>query len=363
MKSKERKSEEINIMSRRLPWLAVGLAIAFMQPANVRAETVADFYKGKDITFIVSAGEGGGYAAYARTFAPYLGNALPGKPKIIVKHMPGAGGIRASLFLFSTAPRDGSAIGLVHSGVPLAPVFGIRAARFDARQFNWLGAMARSEAVCVAWHTAPIKNAKDLFDKQFVVGGTGGGSQMETYPAMLNKLFGTKIKIVSGYKGGNSVYLAMERGEVQGRCGGGLNSIRSTRPDWLKDKKVGIPIVFATQASKEAPGVSTVMDLAKDARTTAIIELVLAPQEMDRPVLAPPGVPAERVAALRKAFAEAITQKAFLADMSKQGLDVEAVTGEAVARIIASAYAAPDDVKIAAREALAMGEKKKPAKK
>ncbi len=350
----------MRIATRRLATGAqafiAGLMILLVAAAPARADSVAEFYQGRQINWILSAGEGGGYSSYARVFAPYLSAAMPGKPKIVIQNMPGAGGIRAMLYLNSTAPRDGSVIGLVHSGVPLAPVFGIKAAAYDARQFNWIGSLARSDAVCVAWHTAAIRTARDLFDKEFVVGGTGGGSQMETYPVMLNRLLGTKIRIVSGYKGGNDVYLAMERGEVQGRCGGGLNSINATRPAWIEEKKIVIPIVFAMKRSRDMPEVQTIMELARDERTKQVIEAVLAPQEMDRPLLAPPATPADRVAALRKAFHAAISEPAFLAEMKKQRLEVEEVSGEDVARIIARVYAMPPDVLASAREAIGMSE-------
>ncbi|HET9149010.1 MAG TPA: tripartite tricarboxylate transporter substrate-binding protein, partial [Alphaproteobacteria bacterium] len=171
----------------------------------MRADAVADFYKGKSINWVLSAGAGGGYSQYAHAFAPFFQKHIPGQPNLVIQNMPGAGGIRAMKFFSSVAPKDGSTIGLVHSSVPFAPLFGIKGASFDARTMQWIGSINRASAICVAWHTSPIKTIKDLWDKQFIVGGTGAGSQMETMPAMLDKLFGMKIKIISGYKGGNEV--------------------------------------------------------------------------------------------------------------------------------------------------------------
>ena len=167
--------------------------------------------------------------------------------------MPGAGGIRAMIYLQNVAPKDGTTIGLVHSSVPFAPLYGIKGANFDPRKMNWIGSINAATGICVSWTASGVTKWQDLFDKEYIVGGTGAGSQMETMPAMLNKLFGTKIKIVSGYKGGNDVYLAMERGEVQGRCGGLKSSIKSTRPDWFPKKKVSVPIQIALERDPEFP--------------------------------------------------------------------------------------------------------------
>ncbi|HEX2725419.1 MAG TPA: hypothetical protein VHN20_06330, partial [Beijerinckiaceae bacterium] len=222
--------------------VAAMLAIAGLAFSPARADPVADFYKGKQISWILSAGEGGGYSSYARAFAPFLGAHIPGNPKVVVQNMPGAGGIRAMNYLFTVAPKDGTVIGLVHSSVPFAPLYGLQGASFDPRKMHWIGSMNATTAICVAWHTAGIKGWQDMMSKEYLVGGTGAGSQMETMPAMLNHLFGTRMKVISGYKGGNDVYLAMERGEVAGRSGGLFSSISSTRPDWFPQKKVAVPI-------------------------------------------------------------------------------------------------------------------------
>jgi tripartite-type tricarboxylate transporter receptor subunit TctC len=215
--------------------LATALCLA---AAPARAEDVAAFYRGRQISWILSADAGGGYAAYARAFASYFADHIPGKPSIVIQHMPGGGGLRAMSYLFAVAPRDGTTIGLVHSSVPFAPLYGIRGAAFDPRQMGWIGSIATSRGICVAWHNAGIASWQDMLDKEFIVGGSGAGSQMETLPALLNRLFGTRIKVISGYKGGNAIYLAMERGEVQGRCGGLVSSINATRPDWFTSHKV-----------------------------------------------------------------------------------------------------------------------------
>jgi tripartite-type tricarboxylate transporter receptor subunit TctC len=335
-------------VARAAPIGAVALAV--LLPAMAAA---ADgFHKGRQISWILSADAGGGYASYARAFAPFLASYIPGKPNIVIQHMPGAGGIRAMNYLDQVAPKDGSVLGLVHSSVPFAPLFGIKGAKFDPRRTNWIGSLDSNVAICIAWHTSRIKTWQDVLQKEFTVGGSGVGSQMETMPAMLNKLFGAKMKVISGYKGGNEIYLAMERGEVEGRCGGLVSSINSTRPDWFPQKKITIPMVVALERSPLFPDVPAVVEFAKDERSRQILQLFVAPQAMDRPILAPPGVPPERIAALRTAFHAAINDPGFVAEARRQHLEIEEVAGERVAEIVAGAYALPADIIKAASETM-----------
>jgi tripartite-type tricarboxylate transporter receptor subunit TctC len=303
---------------------------------------------------VLSAGEGGGYSSYARAFAPFLSAHIPGNPKVVVQNMPGAGGIRAMNYLFTVAPKDGTVIGLVHSSVPFAPLYGLQGASFDPRKMNWIGSMNATTAICVAWHTSGIKGWQDMMSKEYLVGGTGAGSQMETMPAMLNHLFGTKMKVISGYKGGNEVYLAMERGEVAGRCGGLFSSISSTRPDWFPQKKVSVPIQVAVERNPHFPDVPAVGEFARDDQTRNVLKLVLSPLQMDRPILMPPGASPERVEALRRAFHDAMNDPAFIAEAAKQRIELEEVSGENVARILEEAFAMPPEVIKAAKESMSL---------
>ena len=331
--------------------LAAALVVSSANQAA--AQSAGEFYKKtKDITLILSAGAGGGYASYGRAFARYFGHHLPGDPNIIVQNMPGGGGLRATNYLYTNAPKDGSVLGLIHSSVPLAPLYGMDAAKFDSTKFNWIGSMNTANGICVAWHTSPIKTYKDMYDKQFIVGGTGAGSQMETLPAMLNAILGTKNKIISGYKGGNDVYLAMERGEVHGRCGGLKSSIRSTRPDWFPEKKVNVVIQVSDARDPDFGDVPTVMELVKDDRSKQILKLVLAPMEMDRPVLAPPSVADDRVKMLRDAFVATMTDKEFVSETEKQHLELEWFDGDRLTQIIKTAFAISPEIAQAAAESL-----------
>ena len=315
------------------------------------ADPIEDFYKGKQINWILSAGAGGGYATYAHAFAQFFSEHIPGKPTIVIQNMPGAGGIKAMNYLMSVAPKDGTTIGLVHSSVPFAPLYGLEGATFDPRKMNWLGSINTASGICVAWHTSGIKTWDDLMAKEYVVGTSGAGSQMETLPNMLKHLFGAKIKIISGYKGGNDVFLAMERGEVMGRCGGLIASMNSTRPDWLPQKKVNIPIQFALKRNSRFPDVPAIAEFAKDERTKQILALVFSPQAMDRPVLLPPGTPKDKVDALRKAFKAAVEDPRFVEEAKKQKLEVDYVSGEEVQEVIENAYSFPPEIIKLAHEA------------
>jgi tripartite-type tricarboxylate transporter receptor subunit TctC len=338
-------------MARRM---AVALAALALLSGTASADPITDFYKGRTVNWILSAGAGGGYATYAHAFAPFLSAHIPGKPNIVIQNMPGAGGIRAMLYLSSVAPKDGSTIGLVHSSVPFAPLYGTRGANFDPLQMEWIGSITSAFGICVSWAKSGITRWEHMLEREFIVGGTGAGSQMETMPAMLKQLFGAKVRIVSGYKGGNDVYLAMERGEVHGRCGGLVSSIKATRPDWFPEKKVAVPIQIGLQRDAEFPDTPSVIEFVKDERTRQILELILSPFSMDRPILAPPGTPSDRVAALRKAFSAAMRDPGFIAEAKKQSLEIKEIPGERVAEVIRRAYGMPPEVIKAAKEAMSL---------
>ena len=289
--------------------------------------------------------------------AQHLGNHLAGKPDFIVQSMPGAGGLLATNYLYSQAPQDGTTIGIIHSTVPLAPLFGTAGARFDALKFNWLGSLDRADGMCTVWHTVPVKTWADMLEKELVVGSTGAGSQFSILPAMLNKLLATKIKVINGYKDGGEIFQAMEKGEIEGRCSTQLTKhIQSIRPQWLTEHKLSVPILIGRQRIAEFPDTPAVMEFAKDDATRAQLELMLLTQDMDRPVLLPPGVPAERVAQMRAALFATMADPAFVTAAQNMHLHLEPVRGEDLAKALAEAYALPPpDVVAAARET--MGEK------
>ena len=328
------------------------LLAAAVAPAHAASPSVAKFYQNKDLRMVLSAGPGGGYAAYAQTFAPFLRKYIPGKPKIIIQNMVGGGGLRAMQYFAHVAPRDGGVIGLVHSSVPFAPLYGVQGANFDPRKMHWIGSINATKAMCVSWTASGVTKWRDLFKGKFVVGSTGAGSQMQTMPAMINKLFGTNIKIISGYTGGNNVYLAMQRGEVNGRCGALVSSIQATRPDWFSKKKVTVVVAVGMKRNPMFPAAPALGEFVKNARTRKILKLILLPLEMDRPILTPPGVPAKRVDALRKAFHQAVNDPQFLAAAKRERLEVKEVSGKQVKAIIDEAFDLPPDIAHAARDAM-----------
>ena len=331
---------------------AMALAVIALAPVSLRAAPAEEFYKGKQITIILSTEPGGGYAAAANALIPFLSANIPGKPRIILQFLPGAGGIRALNYLSSAAPKDGTRLALIQSTAPFAPLFGVEAARYDPRRLNWLGALERNTGLCVAWANAGIRNWQDVTQKEFVVGASGAGSQMETLPSMVNKLFGTKIKIIPGYKGGIEVFLAMERGEVQGRCGSMASALAAARPDWLPQKKVTVPFQIALERDPEFLDVPALGEFAKDTRTKQVIELVAAPLTMDKPVVLAEGVPPDRVALLRRAFRAAVSDPAFVAEARRARIKIDFAPPERITRILEAAYAMPPDVIAEAREAM-----------
>jgi tripartite-type tricarboxylate transporter receptor subunit TctC len=310
------------------------------------------FYKGKTVHLVLSTGVGGGYATYGRLLAHFMGNYLPGKPNIVVESMPGAGGLRAANYLYVQAPKDGTYIGIVHSTVPLAPLFGQKGAQFDATKITYLGSIDHSIGMCIAWADSPIHDWNDMLTKEFLVGSSGAGSPMEVYPHVLNKIFGTHMKVISGYESGTDIYLAMERGEVQGRCGSLLTAIKVTRPTWIPEHKFVVPIIVAPQRHPEFPDAPTVLDFVKDERSRQVFELLFATQQMDRPVLAPPNLPAEREKELRAAFDSTMHDAGFVEEAQKEKLTIDFVSGPDLEATVKHAYAMPADVIAYAKETM-----------
>ncbi|MFQ5974044.1 MAG: Bug family tripartite tricarboxylate transporter substrate binding protein, partial [Alphaproteobacteria bacterium] len=286
----------------RISRILVGLGAAgallgalFAQP--VAAGSVADFYKGKTITIYIGYSPGGGYDAYARTVGRHIGKHIPGNPGTVAKNRPGAGSLKLANELYNTLPKDGTAIGTIGRGMPMEPLFGTKEAKFDPSKFNWLGSANNEVSVCVSWHKSPIKTLNDFLTKEMIVGGTGPGADTDTFPKVLNNIIGTKLKLVTGYPGGNNINLAIERGEVQGRCGWSWSSVKSTRAQWLRDKNINVLLQMSTAKHPEMPDVPFVMDLAKTEKDRKVLALVFARQAWGRPFVAPPGVPADRAKA------------------------------------------------------------------
>jgi tripartite-type tricarboxylate transporter receptor subunit TctC len=319
---------------------------------NTHAASAEEFYSGRQMTMWVSASPGGVYATHALALAPHIAAHLPGKPNIVVDYMPGAGGLRAMNFLYANAPKDGSVVALIQSAVPYAPLYGIEAAQFDPMEMNFIGSLNTTTGICIAWHESGVQTWNDLFEKDFFVGSSGAGSQMEIFPMVLNKLFGTNIQIISGYQGGNEVFTAMERGEVDGRCGSLVAGIKSTRPAWFPEQKITVPIQIALERDEEFPDTPAVGEFVKDEATRQVLELVLSPMEAFSPLIAPPEVPEERVTALRAAFDAAMRDPAFLGEAERIGIEINPVSSDEVYATLRRAYAMPDEIVAAAKDAM-----------
>jgi tripartite-type tricarboxylate transporter receptor subunit TctC len=272
---------------------------------------------------------------------------IPGEPNIIVQNMEGGGGLRAMNYLYNVAAKDGSVIGMVHNTVAFAPLHGIDQAKFDATKVDWLGSLTEEGTVCMSWHTAAVKTFGDLLNKEYVAGSTGPGSDMTMYALALNRLAGAKIKIISGYKGANDIYLAMEKGEVDGRCGTAVSGLRGTRPQWFSEHRLNFIVQTAASpiddpALKNTP---LIIDRAKTADERAAWKFLFASQTMARPVLSPPDIPPDRLAALRKALAETAKDPAFIAEMAASKSEVRYLSGEAVLQHVKDIYATPESVR------------------
>ena len=317
---------------------AVAAAVIAALPATAWAQTPAEFYKGKNVDLMVGYSAGGGYDVYARMIARYIGKHIPGNPTVVVKNLDGAGSLRLANALYNQLPKDGTVFGTVARGAAFDPLLGNKAAQFDASKFSWIGSANDEVSVCVAWNTSGITKIEDTFDKELVVGGTGPSADTDQFPRIVNGVLGTKMKIVTGYPGGNDVSLAMERGEVQGRCGWSWSSVISTRKDWYDSKKINVLVQMSLAKHPDLPNVPLVLDLAKTPEQKQILTLVFARQALGRPFLAPPGVPADRLAALRKAFMDTMKDPEFIAEADKAKLEITPIDGEKVQQIVVDAY-------------------------
>jgi tripartite-type tricarboxylate transporter receptor subunit TctC len=327
---------------RRSLWggLAACLLTALpLYPAS--ADGVADFYKGKTVTMYIGYSVGGGYDVYARLLANHMGRHMPGNPTIVPKNMTGAGSLVLANYLYNVAPKDGTAFGEIGRGIPFDPLFGLKRAKFDASKFTWIGSMNDEVSVCVSWHGSGVKTIQEAMQKELVVGGTGASADTDEFPKILNGVLGTNFKIVTGYPGGNEVGLAMERGEVKGRCGWSWSSVKSLHLDWVKNGTINILVQLALHKHPDLPNVPLVMDLAKNDEQRKMLKLVFVRQSMGRPFLAPPGLPQDRAEALRKAFDDTMKDKAFLAAAEKAGLEITPVSGKDLQDLVVEAYQSP----------------------
>lgn len=321
---------------------------------HAQADSVSDFYKGRTLFIEIGYSAGGGYDSYARVLAEHLADHIPGHPTVVPQNMPGAGSLKAANYLYVAAPKDGTMIGTFSRGLAMEPLIGTSPTRFDATKFTWLGSIAEVKSVCVTGARSPIKTWKDALATTFTVAGEGSGSDPDIFATMLKNLYGAKIKLVTGYPGTNEMALAIERGEVEGRCGWSWTVLNSTNANLLKgSNKVNVILQLTTKPIADLPNVPTILDVSATERQKQIVRLLLSRQEMGVPFAAPPGIPADRAAALRKAFDETMKDPAFQAEAKGRGLDVSPVSGAEIEKLVTEIYKTPKDTLADVRKVIA----------
>ena len=340
------------MMRVRLGMLALIGAIALAAPAA--AQTVEEFYAGRQINIVVGFNPGGAYDPYARAVARHLPRHLPGAPTIVIKNMQGAGSVIAANHLYNVAPRDGSELGVIAGGAALEPVYGKKTAQFDGRQFIWLGSANEEIAGCLAWHDTPFKTVEDLFKREMITGASGA-SNLE-FPTAMNMVLGTRMKLVRGYRGPANILLALERGEVQGMCGMVNTIVGTQRPDWLRDNKVRILVQIGLERTARMGDRPFIMDYAKSDDDRRVLRMIFGWTIMGRPFVAPPGIPEDRKAALIKAFEATMRDPAFLEDAAKQRLEIAPTSGAQIERFLAEVYETPKPLIERAAKILAQGQ-------
>ena len=320
------------------------VAGAVSAAAPAVAETAEDFYKGKRLRMVIGYSAGGGYDAYARILARFIGKHIPGQPSVVAQNMPGAGSLLATNWLYNVAPRDGLVIAAINRGIPFEPLVGGQGIQFDPLQFGWVGSLGKEVNVTIAWHTSKTKNAQDLFTYGLVVGGTGSGADSAIYPALMTNLLGAKIQLIAGYPGGNDVNLALERGEVEGRPSPSWSSLRLTRPEWVRDRKI-VPIwQLSLSKHRDLADVPLAIDFAKTPQDRQIMEFFFARQEMSRPLLTTPNVNAERLDALRNAFMATTRDPEFVEATKEQDVELDPISGVEIDSLLKRVFATPREV-------------------
>ena len=318
-------------------FVAGGVFIGMLLPAGASAQTdaVADFYRGKQLTMIVATTTGNDYDNRGRLLARHMGEAIPGKPSIVVRNMPGGGGIVGANWMTKIAPRDGTAMMMIMQPSAMNQALGLGAIEYDVRNFGWIGNTSDTPSVITSWHTSGIRTVDQAREKELVLGGTVGTASV-IYPMVLNELAGTKFKVVTGYPGGNQINLAMESGEVQGRGSNSWSSWKSTRPQWLSEKKIHIIVQVALKRDPDLSDVPLMLELARNDFDKQVLTFLSADTAIARAVVTTPGVPADRLNALRKGFEETMKRKDVLEEAEKIQMDVSVLSGEESAKIAAS---------------------------
>lgn len=343
--------------SRLFGVLAIAAALGFLAAGPVRAQSVEEFYRNNVVELYISFSVGGGYDVHGRLVARHIGKHIPGNPTVIPLNMEGAGGLKFTNWLFNAAPKDGTVFGIISRGIPFEPLVGIAppdTLRFEPTEFTWIGSTSSEVSVCVAWEGTGIDKFSDLYERELIVGGIGAGGDPDIFPRIMTGVLGTRFRIVSGYPGGADIDFALERGEVDGRCGWSWTSILSSNMAWVTDGRIKILIQLALKPHPDltAMGVPWIMDMAKSEEDLQLFRMIFARGALGRPFIAPPGLPPDRAAALQQAFEDTMKDPEFLAEAARARLEIAPMTGPEVKELIEEIYATPRPIVERARAML-----------
>jgi tripartite-type tricarboxylate transporter receptor subunit TctC len=346
----------MRLNARFLTAITLSMAMVGMN-GKAQAENAADFFAGKQVSLLIGTTPGGGYDAYGRALARHLGRHIPGNPGIITKNMPGAGGLALANHLYNRAPKDGTEIATVQNGLPFEKLFYMLSpegnnALFDSTKFGWIGSMTQTVFVTVTWHASPTKTLQDAIARETTLGASGTSADSYVLAMLSNNLLGTKFKVVVGYAGATEVSLAVEKGEVDGEAGKDWTTLTSTRPQWIRDKKVNILVQMGMKPHPDIKGVPMAIDLARTPEDRQVMEVIFAKFGMSRPFMAPPDLPAERLATLRSAFDATVKDPAFLAEAEKLGMEINPVNGADLQTLVSRIMNTQPALAERAREAL-----------
>ena len=317
----------------------------------VQSQTLEQFYKGKNINLIIGYSAGGGYDTYARLLARHLGKHIPGNPTIVPQNMTGAGSLRAAAYIYSAAPKDGTAIGTFARGMAIYPLI-TGGTEFDGRKFNWLGSMTQDTSLCISSTKSSIHTLQDMIDKPSNMGGEGPGADPDIFASMYKNVFQSKLKLVTGYHGTADIMLAIQRGELDGLCGISWSTMKASYAQHLKDNQVRILVQAARSKNADLPNIPLITDIAKTDEQKQTLALLIDPQEMARPFAAPPDIPADRADALRKAFDATMKDADFIAEAKKLNIEIAPVSAERLDALVKKLYQTPPTIVEAARKAI-----------
>jgi hypothetical protein len=333
--------------SRRVGSLCALLGIMASLAVAGGTASADDFYKGRQVSIIVGFGPGGGYDAYARLLARHIGNHIPGRPSVVVQNMDGAGSVRASNYVYVNAAKDGTVIAASNQNMPMFSILGAKAAQFDAGRMQWIGSIVGSNGLLYTWHKSETRTLADARKRETPLGGTGTNSDSHIFPTVINKLLGTKFKVINGYAGGSKeIHIALERGEVEGRGGNSWASLYASNPDWVDQKKLNflVQIGLRPDPASQLAGVPVLVDLIADPDDKRAVEVITLPTVLGYAYWLAPEVSGERIGELRTAFQATMKDEAFLADAVKSKMLVKPQPGEDVAALVTRAAATPKAV-------------------